>query len=134
MAGSSIGEVAQQTALSAPTLRYYEEIGLLPPVKRVGGRRVYDASVLDRIEVIKLAKSAGLSLGETGELLDGFPPRTPAAPRWQRFARAKLDELADQQRRIERMRALLGHLMDCDCDELGQCARAARGCDEAETE
>ena len=34
MAGSSIGEVVRQTDLSAPTLRYYEQIGLLPPVDR----------------------------------------------------------------------------------------------------
>ena len=132
MAGSSIGEVARQTDLSAPTLRYYEEIGLLPAVERVAGKRVYDGSAVERLEVIKLAKSAGLSLDETRELLDGFPPRTPAAARWQRFAQAKLDELAEQQRRIEQMRALLGHLMDCDCHELAQCARAARDGDEAE--
>jgi MerR family redox-sensitive transcriptional activator SoxR len=132
MANASIGEVAMQTELSAPTLRYYEQIGLLPPVERVAGKRSYDASALERLEVIKLAKSAGLSLDETRELLDGFPPRTPAAARWQHFAQAKLDELDEQQRHIERMRALLGHLMDCCCDDLVQCAQAALDCDEIE--
>lgn len=134
MKNSSIGEVARQTDLSAPTLRYYEQIGLLPPVERVAGKRMYDASALERLEVIKLARSAGLSLDETRELLDGFPPRTPAAARWQRFAQAKLDELAEQARRIEQMRVLLGHLMDCCCDDLVECARAARDCAEIEAQ
>ena len=128
----SIGAVAQRSGFSAPTLRYYESIGLLPRTERVGGRRRYDQSVLDRLDVVRLAKAVGLTLDETRELLDGFPPRTPAANRWKRFADEKLAELDVQARRIESIRSLLGHLPDCDCTDLTACVAATRERAEAE--
>lgn len=45
-----IGEVARRTGLTARTLRYYEEIGLLPPTGRLGGgHRVYTGDDLARL-------------------------------------------------------------------------------------
>ena len=128
----SIGAVAQRGGFSAPTIRYYESIGLLPRTERVSGRRRYDQSVLDRLDVVRLARAVGLTLDETRELLDGFPPRTPAATRWKRFADQKLAELDAQARRSGRMRSLLGHVPDCDCTDLTACVAAARECAEAE--
>lgn len=65
----SIGEVSEQTGLSARTVRYYEEMGLLPGVRRrSGGRRVYGADELERLRFIKRLKALGLSLAEIREL------------------------------------------------------------------
>ena len=64
-----ISEVQLQTGLSARTLRYYEELGLLPGVRRrAGGRRVYGADEIERVRFIQRLKQLGLSLAEIKEL------------------------------------------------------------------
>jgi DNA-binding transcriptional MerR regulator len=69
-AGSiSIGEVCARTGLSARTVRYYEELGLLPGVRRRAGvRRVYGTDEIERLRFITRLKALGLSLEEIGEL------------------------------------------------------------------
>jgi DNA-binding transcriptional MerR regulator len=56
-----IMEVSQQYGISSDTLRYYERIGLIPPVNRNGsGIRNYNELDLRRVEFIKCMRSAGL--------------------------------------------------------------------------
>ena len=65
----AIGEVTEITGLSARTVRYYEELGLLPNVRRrAGGRRVYGADEIERLRFIQRLKALGLSLAEVKEL------------------------------------------------------------------
>src|SRR5262247_1316802 len=65
----TIAQVREVTGLSARTLRYYEELGLLPGVRRrAGGRRVYGADELERLRFISRLKTLGLSLAEIKEL------------------------------------------------------------------
>jgi len=60
-----IGEVARRSEISAKTLRYYEDVGLLdPPARSASGYRHYDDTVLDRLAFIRSAQALGLSLGE----------------------------------------------------------------------
>ncbi len=64
-----LGEICQQTGLSARTVRYYEELGLLPGVRRrAGGRRVYRADELQRLRFIQRLKTLGLSLAQIADL------------------------------------------------------------------
>ena len=64
-----IAQVCERTGLSPRTVRYYEEIGLLPGVRRSeGGRRVYGPDELERLGFISRLKALGLSLSEIGEL------------------------------------------------------------------
>ncbi len=67
--GLSIAEVCERTGLSARTVRYYEELGLLPGVRRrAGGRRVYGGDELSRLAVINRLKALGLTLVEIRDL------------------------------------------------------------------
>ncbi|MFT5442864.1 MAG: MerR family copper efflux transcriptional regulator [Myxococcota bacterium] len=64
-----IGEACRVTGLSARTVRYYEELGLLPGVRRrSSGRRVYGNDELERLSFIGRLKKLGLSLAEIKEL------------------------------------------------------------------
>lgn len=64
-----ISELCERTGLSPRTVRYYEELGLLPDVRRrAGGRRVYGESQLQRLRFIQRLKALGLSLAEVREL------------------------------------------------------------------
>ena len=58
----TISEVSKQYGVSADTLRYYERIGLIPPVPRINGARNYDASSLSWVELVKCMRSAGVGI------------------------------------------------------------------------
>ena len=70
MAGLLIGDLAQRTGLTAPTIRYYESIGLLPAASRssTGYRRYTDASV-EELRFIRKAQALGFSLEEIADIL-----------------------------------------------------------------
>jgi DNA-binding transcriptional MerR regulator len=60
-----IGEVAERTGVPAKTLRYYEDIGLVPaPERTSSGYRDYDDGIVDRLSFIRSAQAVGLTLGD----------------------------------------------------------------------
>jgi len=66
---ATVAEVRERTGLSARTLRYYEELGLLPGVRRrAGGRRVYGGDEIERLCFIQRLKALGLSLADIKDL------------------------------------------------------------------
>ena len=66
-----IGEVGSLLGINPKTLRYYEEIGLLPkPQRTVSGYRLYEAPDVERLRFIGKAKAIGLTLEEIREILD----------------------------------------------------------------
>jgi DNA-binding transcriptional MerR regulator len=66
-----IGEVAERTGLSLRTIRYYEEMDLVVPSARTsGGFRLYTATDVARLLLIKRMKPLHFSLEEMGELLE----------------------------------------------------------------
>jgi len=69
-ASLSIGLLARQAGCSVPTIRYYEEIGLLPVVPRTeGGRRVYGAATVRRLSFIRRCRDFGFSIEQVRELV-----------------------------------------------------------------
>jgi DNA-binding transcriptional MerR regulator len=102
--GLSIRAVCERTGLSARTVRYYEELGLLPGVRRrAGGRRIYGADELDRLRFITRLKALGLALEEIGEL-----NAVHAIGGSTRAMLARLDELL--ARRLLELDARIGEL------------------------
>jgi MerR family transcriptional regulator, thiopeptide resistance regulator len=63
-----IRDVARRTGLTSRALRFYEARGLLKPLRTYGGRRLYGAGELERIQQILALKRAGLSLAQIGKL------------------------------------------------------------------
>lgn len=117
----SIGDVARQAGVRTSALRYYESVGLLAPPTRVNGRRVYDASAVDVLRLVQLAKGAGFSVAEIRKLLNGFDRTTPASARWQAMASRKLEDVNALIARAEHMRELLEKLLTCECVQLSEC-------------
>ncbi len=72
MHNMTIGEVARQTGVRTSTLRYYEEIGLLPAPSRVNGQRRYDAGILQSLALIHVAQQAGFTVAEIQVLLNSI--------------------------------------------------------------
>ncbi len=80
-----IGEVARLTGTTPRTIRYYEEIGLLPGRDRVpGAHRAYREEDVERLqEVLRLKDLLGLSLEELGELMAAEDARAALRREWR---------------------------------------------------
>jgi len=118
----TISQVAQQIGIQASAIRYYEQIGLLPPACRVGGQRRYDPKVLYRLAIIRRARQRGFTLAEIRRLFFGFRDVTHASERWQTLSQRKLTELDHLMDGIRAVRKVLKKLMTkCRCETLDQC-------------
>jgi DNA-binding transcriptional MerR regulator len=103
-----IAEFARQTGVSTATLRYYEDEGLLQPVRRTeAGYRVYGDEALQRVGFIQRAKALGLTLRESHQLTS---EPTDASIEQARLRHALLHKLADTERRITELETLGGEL------------------------
>jgi MerR family redox-sensitive transcriptional activator SoxR len=118
----TIGQVASRAGLRASAIRYYEAQGLLPTAPRKSGKRIYDASVLERLGVIELAKTAGFDLEEIRALVSRGGDQPALA--WRDLSRAKRTEIDRQIARLARMKDVLERLSKCTCATLGECGRA----------
>ena len=117
-----IQEVAAETGLTARSIRYYEEVGLLKPAARSeGDYRLYDADDLERLRFIKgLRDDAGFSLAEIGQLLGDEAARVRNRERFRSTADpaerkallrdgiARIDrQVATLRAKIERVEAMI---------------------------
>lgn len=119
--GMTIGQVAKESCLAASAIRYYEQAGLLPKPNRIGGRRQYDPSILERLAVLERGKACGFSLADIRQLLYGFRAGAPPSERWRTLAVRKIAELDELTRKIAAMKELLQR--PCACADLGECGR-----------
>ena len=119
-----ISEVARQVGLQPSAIRYYEQIGLLPPARRMSGQRRYDATVLYRLAMVQRARQLGFTLDEIRQLFFGFRNVTRASERWRKLSQQKLTELDVLMAGIRTVRRLLKKMMqNCHCDTLDQCGK-----------
>jgi DNA-binding transcriptional MerR regulator len=119
-----ISQLASEFGLNPKTLRYYEEIGLLPAPKRSeAGYRLYGESDRDRLTFITKAKAIGLSLAEIGELLTLHRRGQQPCKQLLDLVQGKLAAVDAQLRVLEAFRAELLSLQDEAAE-----TRGADGC------
>lgn len=117
MKALDIAEVARRSGLPASTLRFYEEKGLIRSIGRHGLRRLFAASVLERLSLIALGQNAGFSLDEIADMFG-----TDGSPRIDRAQLvAKADELDHLIRRLTAMRDGLRHAAACPASSHMEC-------------
>ena len=121
MSGLSISQVARRIGIRPSAIRYYEQIGILLPPERVGGKRRYSADVLSKLAVIQHARRIGFTLNEIRQLFYGFRNDTPPSERWLKLSERKLAELAALRTRIHLMQKLLRKIQNCNCYALDEC-------------
>jgi DNA-binding transcriptional MerR regulator len=109
--------VAQRAGVPASTLRFYEQKGLIAAVGRRGLHRQFDHGVLERLALIALGRSAGLSLDEIASMF-----ATDGRPHIDRKLLAdKADELDRSIRRLQSMRDGLRHAAVCPARSHMEC-------------
>ncbi|GAK33932.1 MerR family transcriptional regulator [Iodidimonas nitroreducens] len=105
----TIGHVARAASCKVQTIRYYEQIGLLPVAPRSeGNRRLYAQADIDRLMFIRHARELGFALDAIRDLLSlSDDPNQPCVAA-DAIARRQLDEV---ERRIARLGSLKTELM-----------------------
>jgi len=108
-AGWDIARLAKEGEVSSRTIRYYGELGLLRAIGRgPGGRRIYAADALERLNFITRLKRLGLTLEQIGALNRAFDQgQTPGML-------ARLDRMLGEQ--LERARVRLAELHSLEQD------------------
>ena len=107
----SIGELSKRAAVKVPTIRYYEEIGLIEPFDRTAGnQRRYDPEGLRRLTFIKHARDLGLPLDAVRDLIamEDTPGRPCTAA--HAIARSHLDHIRERIARLQRLEAELARI------------------------
>jgi MerR family transcriptional regulator, redox-sensitive transcriptional activator SoxR len=117
----AIGELAALAGKRPSLIRYYEQIGLLPPPARVSGQRRYDPGMARTLAVIDTAQRASLTLAEIKTLLSASPGDDSAIARLRELASRKLPEIAALIERTELVRTWLESASRCDCPNLDDC-------------
>lgn len=112
-----IAEVAKRSGMPPSTLRYYEEKGLIASTGRNGLRRRFDPSVLERLALIAVGRSAGFSLDEIGLMF--APDGRPHIDR--QMLTDKADELDATIEKLTKMRDGLRHAAACPAPTHMQC-------------
>jgi Cu(I)-responsive transcriptional regulator len=109
MAGEfTIGPLAAESGVKVQTVRYYEQIGLMPePHRSEGNQRLYSKSHVDRLAFIRHARDLGFSLAEIRDLLVLQDQPNLACDDADKIARLHLDEVS---RKISQLRALHSEL------------------------
>ena len=117
----AIGELARRTARRPSAIRYYEQIGLLPPSRRVNGRRRYPEETVRTLFVVDTAQRAGLSLDEIRALLAAEPSSPAAVEELRQIAERRLPELDAMIERAQVVRRWLAAAETCECPNLDEC-------------
>ena len=119
----TIGRVAGATGCKVQTIRYYEEIGLLPPPDRsAGNQRVYEQDHINRLIFIRHARELGFSLAAIRDLLSLGDDPGQSCQAADAIAR---EQLAQVERRLARLQSLKGELermvMQCKGGQISDC-------------
>lgn len=119
----TIGHLARQTGCKIPTIRYYEQIGLLPaPGRSAGNTRLYGPTHVARLGFIQHCRELGFSQAEIVDLLDLTADPERSCETVTRIAQGHLDDI---DRRIVRLTALKAELQrmisKCSGGRVEQC-------------
>jgi DNA-binding transcriptional MerR regulator len=118
-----IGELAKRTAVKVPTIRFYEQIGLLSaPPRTEGNQRRYGKAEVDRLNFIRHARELGFEVDDIRELLAMSEEPQASCHAADSIARNHLVEIERRIASLEALKGELGRMIEecghgriCDC-------------------
>ncbi len=112
----TIGTLGKKTGTKVQTIRYYEQIGLMPePGRTEGGQRRYRHTELDRLAFIRHARQLGFSLQAIRELLDLSDDPDRPCHEADSIARRQLKQIEQRMARLEVLRNELERMVHESC-------------------
>lgn len=119
----SIGKLARAAGAKVPTIRYYEQIGLLePPARTEGNQRLYEPGAADRLAFIRHARDLGFPLEAIRDLLSLSDRPDQSCEAADAIARAQLAEVERRLARLSALKAELERMVDqCQGGRIANC-------------
>jgi MerR family transcriptional regulator, copper efflux regulator len=121
--GLTIGRVATQSGVPTKTIRYYEEIQLIPPATRAAnGYRLYDQRAVEELRFIRRARDLGFSIEEVEALLALWRDRGRTSGEVKRVALQHVARVEQKIAELESLRKTLLELTErCHGDDRPDC-------------
>ena len=119
----NIGEAARRSGLTAKTIRFYEQIGLIRPAPRAGNAyRDYGERDVHVLRFVARARALGFSVEQCRELLALYADRARASADVKAIAQAHIADIERRVAELAAMRATLRHLVErCHGDDRPDC-------------
>ncbi|MDW6022528.1 helix-turn-helix domain-containing protein [Mesorhizobium sp. BAC0120] len=119
----SIGDLSRRTQVKVPTIRYYEQMGLLAALERSeGNQRRYGRSELERLAFIRHARDLGFSIDAIRALIDLSDHKDRPCADADRIAKEQLAAVRDRIARLQRLEQELDRMASCcSGDTVGDC-------------
>lgn len=118
----SIGELSRRTGVKIPTIRYYEQMGLIEaPERSAGNQRRYTGDGLSRLSFIRHSRDLGFSIEDIKGLLElSQHPEKPCHDAHS-IAVRHLDNVQSRIARLRRLERELIRISKCDADNVAEC-------------
>ena len=107
----NIGDVAEKTGLPSKTIRYYEDIGLIHPIRGANGYRAFSPEDVHKLAFLSRAQSLGFSIEDCRALLQLYEDRSRASADVRRVAEEHLVRIEHKIKELEGLRSTLSHLV-----------------------
>ena len=118
----NIGEVADRSGLPPKTIRYYEDIGLVRPLRHDTGYRAFRERDLHKLAFLGRARTLGFSIEDCRTLLGLYEDETRESAQVKAVAEEHLEAIDEKIRQLQSMRATLSHLVEaCHGDHRPDC-------------
>ena len=117
-----ISEASERSGLPAKTIRYYEDIGLVRPVRRENGYREYSEREVHKLRFLHRARGLGFTVEQCRMLLSLYEDPSRSSADVRRLAKIHLEEIEQKIRELTDMRDTLSHLIEaCHGDHRPDC-------------
>ncbi|MBM3518770.1 MAG: Cu(I)-responsive transcriptional regulator [Alphaproteobacteria bacterium] len=119
----NIGRAGREAGLPTKTIRYYEEVGLIPKAGRsVGGYRQYSVADVRTLQFVARARSLGFTVHEVSELLSLYRDRRRASAAVKAIALQRIADIDQRIAALGAMRRALATLAErCHGDDRPDC-------------
>jgi DNA-binding transcriptional MerR regulator len=123
MTGMTIGRLSERTGCKVQTVRYYEQIGLLPaPARSAGNQRLYGREHLQRVGFIRHCRELGFPLDTVRDLLALCDQPERSCAQVDKIARAHLQLVQAKISRLTSMQAELERMItECEGGRIADC-------------
>ena len=121
--GFPIGKASEASGVKVPTIRYYEDIGLLPaPPRNEGNRRLYEQADVSRLAFIRHARELGFEVEAIRNLLTLQDRPAQSCQAADRIARARLIDVEQRINSLTALKAELERMLDgCAHGKVAEC-------------
>ncbi len=118
----NIGDVASRSGLPAKTIRYYEDIGFVKPLRDTNGYRVFQEKELHKLTFLHRARALGFTIEDCRALLALYEDETRSSADVKRIANEHLKQIDAKIANLKAMRSTLSHLIEeCAGDHRPDC-------------